>query len=67
MGRRQANNRRRRGRDYRISVRAVRRNKPDIPKLARAVIELALAQAEADAQKENTPTKRSESDKAARE
>ncbi len=63
MSKRKATNRRRPGgRDYRISVRAVRREKPDIPKLARAVIELAMAQAEADAQKIDTATAKNESD-----
>lgn len=36
--------------ERRISIRAVRREKPDMQKLGRALAELALAQAEADAQ-----------------
>lgn len=39
-----------RGRDRRISVRSVQRDEPDVRKLARAVIQLALAQAEAETQ-----------------
>lgn len=42
-----------RGRQRRISVRAVRREQPDIARLGRAVVAMALAaQAEADAQAE---------------
>lgn len=41
-------------RDRHISVRAVRRETPDARKLGRALVELALAQAEADAQREST-------------
>lgn len=37
-------------REYRLSVRAVRRETPDVNKLARAIIDLAMAQAEAEAQ-----------------
>jgi hypothetical protein len=40
----------RRGRERTISVRAVRRDPPDLRKLSRALIQLAMAQAEADAQ-----------------
>ncbi|MEV8375174.1 hypothetical protein AB0P21_20745 [Kribbella sp. NPDC056861] len=36
--------------ERRISVRAVRREKPDMQKLGRALAELALAQAEAEAE-----------------
>lgn len=36
--------------ERRIRVRGIRRSRPDIPKLARALIDLALAQAEAEAQ-----------------
>lgn len=36
-------------RERRISVRAVQRDRPDVHKLARAVIALAMAQAEAEA------------------
>jgi hypothetical protein len=38
-----------------ISVRSVRREEPDLRKLARALIGLAMAQAEADAQRESEP------------
>jgi hypothetical protein len=43
------------GADRHISVRAVRRNPPDLRKLSRALIQLAIAQAaaEAEAQAEN--------------
>jgi hypothetical protein len=37
------------GRERRISVRAVRRNPPDLRKLSRAVIALAMEQAAAEA------------------
>ena len=39
-------------REYRLSVRAVRRETPDVNKLARAIIDLAMAQAEQEAQAE---------------
>lgn len=39
--------------DRRIRVRGIRRERPDLPKLARALIELAQAQAEAEAQAEH--------------
>jgi hypothetical protein len=39
--------------ERRIRVRAIRREKPDLRKLARALIELAQAQAEAEAQAEH--------------
>jgi hypothetical protein len=39
-----------RGRQRHISVRAVRREPPDLRKLARALIQLALAEAEAELQ-----------------
>jgi hypothetical protein len=39
--------------ERRIRVRAIRRKEPDLRKLARALIELARAQAEADAQAEH--------------
>ncbi len=42
-------------REYRLSVRAVRRETPDVNKLARAIIDLAMAQAEAEAQGEDRP------------
>lgn len=47
-----------RGRQRNISVRAVRRDPPDLRKLSRALIELAMAEAEAEAQQaaeETTP------------
>lgn len=44
----------RKGRDRDISVRAVRRDPPDLRKLSRALIQLAVAQAEADAQAAST-------------
>jgi hypothetical protein len=40
------------GRQRNISVRAVRRDPPDLPKLSRALIQLAVAQVEADARAE---------------
>lgn len=42
--------RRGRGRQRNISVRAVRRDPPDLRKLSRALIQLAIADAEAEAQ-----------------
>lgn len=39
----------RRGRERRLSVRGELRDRPDVGKIARAVIQLALAQAEAEA------------------
>jgi hypothetical protein len=39
-----------RGRQRNISVRAVRRDPPDLRKLSRALIQLAIAEAEAEAQ-----------------
>ena len=39
--------------DRRIRIRGVRRERPDLPKLARALIDIALAQAEAEAQAEH--------------
>ena len=46
------------GRDRHISVRAVRRDPPDLRKLGRAVVQLALAQAavEAAAQQDSDTT-----------
>ena len=40
-------------RERRISVRAVRRDPPDLRKLSQALIALAVAQAEAEAQAEH--------------
>ncbi len=37
--------------DRRIRVRGIRRNEPDLRKLARALVDLAQAQAEAEAEK----------------
>jgi hypothetical protein len=45
---------RRRGRQRNISVRAVRRDPPDLRKLSRALIQLAMAEAEAEAQQAAT-------------
>lgn len=42
----------------RIRVRAVRRGSPDVRKLAAALIELARAQAEADAAAEQPPSRK---------
>ncbi|MFD3399864.1 hypothetical protein ACFWUU_04255 [Kribbella sp. NPDC058693] len=53
MSNKKSNRKRRDTREYRLSVRAVRRETPDINKLARAIIDLAMAQAEAEAQAEN--------------
>lgn len=39
--------------ERRISVRAVRRDPPDLKKLSQALIALAMAQAEAEAQSEH--------------
>lgn len=44
--------RRSRGGERRLSVRSELRDRPDVPKIARAVITLAMAQAEAEAQAE---------------
>jgi hypothetical protein len=41
-----------RGKQRDISVRAVRRDPPDLRKLSRALIQLAIAEAEAEAQQE---------------
>lgn len=38
------------GRDRQLSVRAVRKSSPDLRKLSRALIQLAMAQAELEAQ-----------------
>lgn len=46
-------NRKRKEMDRRIRVRSIRREPPDIRKLGAAAIELAKAQAEADAQVEH--------------
>lgn len=40
----------RRGRQRQLSVRSVRREQPDVQKIARSVIAMAMAQAEKDAQ-----------------
>lgn len=44
----------RRGRERHLSVRGELRDKPDLDKIARAVIAMAMAQAEADAQSDIT-------------
>lgn len=49
---RPSSGRSRRGRERHISVRGELRDKPDVNRIARAVIEMALAQAEAEAQAE---------------
>lgn len=41
------------GRQRHISVRGIRRDPPDLAKLSRAVVALAMAQAEADAEGAN--------------
>lgn len=46
--------------ERRISVRAVRRDPPDLKKLSQALIALAMAQAEAEAQAEHEKTKNDE-------
>jgi hypothetical protein len=51
--------------ERRIRVRGVRRDPPDLKKLSRALIQLALAQAEADAQAEHKKTEAKESDERA--
>jgi len=43
-----------RGKQRNISVRAVRRDPPDLQKLSRALIQLAIAEAEAEAQQAAT-------------
>jgi hypothetical protein len=43
-------------RERHISVRAVRRDPPDLRKLGRAVIQLAIAQAAAEAAAQNDPS-----------
>jgi hypothetical protein len=49
------NRRKRAGRpERRLSVRAVRRDPPDLKKLSQALIALALAQAEKEAQEQST-------------
>ena len=42
-----------RERQRHISVRGIRRNPPDLPKLSQALVALALARAEAEAQAEH--------------
>lgn len=44
-----------RGKQRNISVRAVRRDPPDLQKLSRALIQLAIAEAEAEAQQTAEP------------
>ena len=49
-------NKQTKGKERRLRVRAIRRNPPDLKKLSRALIELAQAQAEADAAAQSTGT-----------
>jgi hypothetical protein len=49
--------------ERRISVRAVRRDPPDLKKLSQALIALAIAQSEAEAQAEHKQKKDDESEK----
>jgi len=51
--------------ERRIRVRAIRRDKPDLRKLARALIDLAQAQAEAEAQAEHERQIKEDEDRAA--
>jgi hypothetical protein len=46
--------------ERRIRVRGIRRKNPDIPKLARALIELAQVQLEAEAQAEHEVRRKTE-------
>ena len=50
------------GQQRRISVRAVRRNPPDLRKLSRALIQLAMEQAADEAAAENQEPKQPEGD-----
>jgi hypothetical protein len=54
-----------RGRRRDISVRAVRRDPPDLRKLSRALIQLAIAEAEAEAQQDATGRDASDAEPAA--
>ncbi len=54
---------RRSGRERHISVRSGRRDEPDVRKLARAVIALAMAQAEADALAQRQSSEENQSDR----
>jgi len=47
-------------RERRLRVRAIRRAQPDLSKLARALIELAQAQVEAEAQAEHANREKKE-------
>ena len=47
-----------RGREHHISVRAVRRDPPDLRKLSRAIIQLAMEQAAAEAAAEADDAKK---------
>lgn len=51
--------------ERRIRVRGVRRDPPDLKKLSRALIALAMAQAEADALAEHTAGKQKDGNRAA--
>ncbi len=46
--------------ERRISVRALRRDPPDLKKLSQALIALAMAEAEAEAQAEHEKTKKND-------
>lgn len=48
------------GRERHISVRAVRRNPPDLRRLSRALTQLAIAKAEAEAQRQPAGDRTSE-------
>jgi hypothetical protein len=54
------------GSKKRIRVRGVRKERPDIRKLSRAIIQLAQAQAEAEAAAEHTKQSREDKDSAER-
>lgn len=54
-----------RGKQRNISVRAVRRDPPDLRKLSRALIQLAIAEAEAEAQQAGTDQDASDTEPAA--
>ena len=50
--------------ERRIRVRGIRRQNPDIPKLARALIELAQVQLEAEAEAEHEARRKTEGKRA---
>ena len=57
MGNSNRSSRRKQKQEQRLRVRSIRRNPPDLSKLAGALIELAQAQAEADAEAEEVRRK----------